>query len=231
MNNATDIHHRFGGRRRSLATRLGAVALVGGLVLGVSACGNDSGSSESTGTTAGSDATTSVAETVTAADGWARNSPMGQTVGAGYMTLTGGATDESLVAATVPADISASVELHEVVMSDGDDAGMDDMSGDSDMGDMDDMSGDSDMGDMDDMSGDSDMGDMSGDGNTGGMMRMQEVPSIAVAAGATVMLEPGGFHLMLIGLAAPFTAGQNFDVTLEFASGEKLVVPLEVRGS
>ncbi len=219
MNNATDAHHRFGGRRRSLATRLGAVALVGGLVFGVSACGSDSGSSESTGTTAGSDAATSVAATVTAADGWARNSPMGQTVGAGYMKLTGGATDESLVAATVSADISASVELHEVVMTDGDDAGMDDMSGDSDMG------------GMDDMSGDGDMGDMSGDGNTGGMMRMQEVPSIAVPAGATVMLEPGGFHLMFIGLAAPLTVGQTFDVTLEFASGEKLVVPLEVRGS
>ena len=207
MNNATDIHHRFGGRRRSLATRLGAVALVGGLVFGVLACGSDSGSSESTGTTAGSDAATSVAATVTATDGWSRTSPMGQTVGAGYMKLTGGATDESLVAATVSADISASVELHEVVMTDGDDAGMDDMSGDSDMG------------------------DMSGDGNTGGMMRMQEVPSIAVPAGATVMLEPGGFHLMFIGLAAPLTVGQTFDVTLEFASGEKLVVPLKVRGS
>lgn len=219
MNNAIDIHHRFGGRRRSLATRLGAVALVGGLVFGVLACGSDSGSSESTGTTAGSDAATSVAATVTAADGWSRSSPMGQTVGAGYMKLTGGATDESLVAATVSADISASVELHEVVMTDGDDAGMDDMSGDSDMG------------GIDDMSGDGDMGDMSGDGNTGGMMRMQEVPSIAVPAGATVMLEPGGFHLMFIGLAAPLTVGQTFDVTLEFASGEKLVVPLEVRGS
>lgn len=135
------------------------------------------------------------------------------------MKLTGGATDESLVAATVSADISASVELHEIVMTGSDDTGMDDMSGDSDMG------------GMDDMSDDSDMGDMSGDGDTGGMMRMQEVPSIAVPAGGSVMLEPGGFHLMFIGLAAPLTVGQTFDVTLEFASGEKLVVPLEVRGS
>lgn len=212
MNNATDTHHRSGRRHRSLATRLGAVVLAGGLVLGASACGSDSGSSESTGTTAGSDVTTTVAaaNTVTAADGWARNSPMGQSVGAAYMVLTGGATDDSLVAVTVPSAIAASVELHEVVMAGGNDDGMDGMDG---------MNG---MDDMDDMSDDSDMG---------GMMRMQEVPSIAVPAGATVVLEPGGLHLMLIGLAAPLTAGESFDATLEFASGEKLVVPVEVRSS
>lgn len=167
------------------------MALVGGLVFGISACGNDSGSSESTGTTAGSDATTTVvaANTVTAADGWARKSPMGQSVGAAYMVLTGGATDDSLVAVTVPSTIAASVELHEVVMAGGNDDDMD------------------------------------------GMMHMQEMPSIAVRAGATVVLEPGGLHLMLVGVTAPLTVGESFDATLEFASGEKLVVPVEVRGS
>lgn len=214
MNNATDTPHRSGNRHRSLAARLGAVVLAGGLVLAASACGSDSGSSESTGTTAGSDVTTTVAAatTVTAADGWARNSPMGQSVGAAYMVLTGGATDDSLVAVTVPSTIAASVELHEVVMAGGNDDDMDDMDGGND----------DDMSDMSDMSDDSDMG---------GMMRMQEVPSIAVPAGATVVLEPGGLHLMLIGLAAPLTAGESFDATLEFASGEKLVVPVEVRSS
>jgi copper(I)-binding protein len=221
MNNSIETSRRLQGRngstvsRRSLAARLGAVVLAGGLMLGASACSSDS-TSESSTIDAGSPTTTAVAAAaVTATDGWARNSPMAQTMGAAYMKLTGGATDDSLVAATVPSDIAASVELHEVVMA----------GGDSDMGDM---SGDSDMGDM---SGDSEMGDMSDDSDMGGMMRMQEVPSIAVPAGATVMLEPGGYHLMLIGLAAPLTAGQTFDVTLEFSSGEKLVVPVEVRGS
>lgn len=221
MNNSIETSRRLPSRngstvgRRSLGVRLGAVVLAGGLMLGASACSSDS-SSESSTIDAETQTTSTVASAAVAAtDGWARNSPMGQTVGSAYMKLTGGATDDSLVAATVPADIAGSVELHEVVMT----------GGDSDMGDM---SGDSDMGDM---SGDSDMGDMSGNSDMGGMMRMQEVPSIAVPAGGTVMLEPGGYHLMLIDLAAPLTAGQTFDVTLEFSSGEKLVVPVEVRSS
>jgi copper(I)-binding protein len=212
MNNSIETGRRLQGRngstigRRSLGTRLGAVVLAGGLMLGASACSSDS-SSESSTIDAGSQTSSTVASAaVTATDGWARNSPMAQTMGAAYMKLTGGATDDSLVAATVPSDIAGSVELHEVVMAGGD-------------------------GDMGDMSGDGDMGDMSGDGDMDGMMRMQEVPSIAVPAGAAVMLEPGGYHLMLIDLAGPLTAGQTFDVTLEFSSGEKLVVPVEVRGS
>jgi len=70
---------------------------------------------------------------------------------------------------------------------------------------------------------------MMGDGGMGGMMQMRQVPSIAVPAGTTVTLEPGGLHIMLLDLAAPLTAGQTFDMTLEFASGERLVVPVSVR--
>ena len=62
-----------------------------------------------------------------------------------------------------------------------------------------------------------------------GMMRMQEVDAIAVPAGATVELKPGGLHLMLIDLAKPLVAGETFTVTLAFASGETLPVPVEVR--
>jgi copper(I)-binding protein len=55
------------------------------------------------------------------------------------------------------------------------------------------------------------------------------VPSIAVPAEQTVALTPGGLHLMLIELAKPLEAGEVFDLTLSFASGEQLVVPTEVR--
>ena len=50
-----------------------------------------------------------------------------------------------------------------------------------------------------------------------GVMRMRRVDSgIKVPAGGTVTLAPGGYHIMLIGLKTPLTAGQAFDVTLEF---------------
>ena len=38
----------------------------------------------------------------------------GQTVGAVYMTITGGAADDTLVRALVPADVAAEVQLHEM---------------------------------------------------------------------------------------------------------------------
>lgn len=80
-------------------------------------------------------------------------------------------------------------------------------------------------GDMDDM----DMDDMDGVHGGMGMMRMQEVDAIAVPAGATVTLEPGGLHLMLIDLATPLVAGESFPMTLTFSSGAEVSVPVEVR--
>jgi len=72
-------------------------------------------------------------------------------------------------------------------------------------------------------------GDMDDMGDSMGMMTMRQVPSIAVPAEQTVALTPGGLHLMLIELAKPLEAGEVFDLTLSFASGEQLVVPTEVR--
>lgn len=195
--------------------RLAGVAVAAtGLLLGAAACSSDD-TTASTDTTAAAEATTSTTQAaagVTARDAWARPSPMVQGAGAAYMELTGGATDDELVAATVSPDIAAAVELHETSMAGSDDTMMDDDMMDDGM--MDDGAMDDGMMDADDM---------------GGMMQMRQVSSIPVPAGATVTLEPGGLHLMLIDLAAPLTAGQTFDITLEFASGERLVVPVTVR--
>jgi copper(I)-binding protein len=49
-----------------------------------------------------------------------------------------------------------------------------------------------------------------------GAMTMQEVGSIDLPAGETVALEPGGFHVMLMQLAAPLETGQAFEITLTF---------------
>jgi copper(I)-binding protein len=62
-------------------------------------------------------------------------------------------------------------------------------------------------------------------------MTMQQVASIPVPAGETVTLEPGGLHMMLIDLASPLTAGDTFELTLEFASGAKVTTTVEVRAA
>ena len=50
----------------------------------------------------------------------------------------------------------------------------------------------------------------------GGIARMRELNSVAIPAAGRVALQPGGVHLMLLGLAAPLTAGERVPLTLEF---------------
>ena len=57
---------------------------------------------------------------------------------------------------------------------------------------------------------------MGGDDMGMGGMTMREVARIPLPAGEAVTLEPGGYHVMLLELAAPLTAGQTFPVTLTF---------------
>lgn len=74
---------------------------------------------------------------------------------------------------------------------------------------------------------------MSDDDDTDGegmqAMLMQEVGSIDLPAGETVVLEPGGLHIMLLDLVAPLEVGTDMDVTLEFEDAGSLVVEVEVR--
>lgn len=48
---------------------------------------------------------------------------------------------------------------------------------------------------------------------------MQQVPSFPVPAGGTLVLQPGGNHLMFMGLTEPIEAGSTVELTLEFESG------------
>lgn len=61
-----------------------------------------------------------------------------------------------------------------------------------------------------------------------GMMRMVEVASVELSAGATVIFQPGGLHLMLFEPLQPLNAGDTLPVTLHFADGKQLdaVLPL-----
>src|SRR5579883_501796 len=52
---------------------------------------------------------------------------------------------------------------------------------------------------------------------SGMVMKMRPVAGIDIPAGKAVTLAPGGFHVMLTGLAKPLRAGQSFPLTLTFA--------------
>lgn len=57
-----------------------------------------------------------------------------------------------------------------------------------------------------------------------GMMSMQQVAEIAVPAGGSVELAPGGYHLMLIDLVAPLVDGADLELVLTFRSGLTVTV-------
>lgn len=66
----------------------------------------------------------------------------------------------------------------------------------------------------------------------GDVMKMRRVDAIEVPAGAGVGLEPGGHHVMLIGLKRRLTVGDEVTLTLTFERAGKvaLTAPVEKRG-
>jgi copper(I)-binding protein len=67
----------------------------------------------------------------------------------------------------------------------------------------------------------------------GGVMRMRQVDGIDLPAGQAVILKPGGYHVMLTGLAKPLQEGQSFPLTLTFAKAgaREVSVPVQKVGS
>lgn len=63
----------------------------------------------------------------------------------------------------------------------------------------------------------------------GDIMRMRQVPSIEVPAGGTVSLQPGGLHIMLMGLKQPLREGETFPLTLTFAHAGAVTVEVPVK--
>jgi copper transport protein len=61
------------------------------------------------------------------------------------------------------------------------------------------------------------------------MARMETVEQITLAAGETLRIAPGSYHLMLEGLMRELRVGERFTVTLVFASGARLPVEVRVR--
>lgn len=63
----------------------------------------------------------------------------------------------------------------------------------------------------------------------GGMMRMRQVEKIDLPAGETVALQPGGLHVMLIGLQQKLKPDEAIELTLKFEDGSEVVLNPPVR--
>ena len=62
-----------------------------------------------------------------------------------------------------------------------------------------------------------------------GMMNMRQVERFEVAPGATIKLEPGGAHLMIMGLKEPLSVEKALDIELVFERAGKLAVTVPVK--
>ena len=61
-----------------------------------------------------------------------------------------------------------------------------------------------------------------------GMITMQPFRELTLRPGSSVLLRPGGLHVMLMGLKAPLKRGGTFDMTLTFKNAGPLTVKVRV---
>ena len=62
-----------------------------------------------------------------------------------------------------------------------------------------------------------------------GVSSMSPVKSLPIAAGGTVTLAPGGYHIMLEGLKQPLKAGDQFPLTLVFEHAGPITTTVTVK--
>ncbi|HEX5844411.1 MAG TPA: copper chaperone PCu(A)C [Pseudomonas sp.] len=62
-----------------------------------------------------------------------------------------------------------------------------------------------------------------------GVMKMQQVPSVAIAAGGEVQFAPMGYHVMLFGLKQQAREGERFPLTLTFEKAGAIEVDVTVQ--
>ena len=66
--------------------------------------------------------------------------------------------------------------------------------------------------------------------NDDGSMQMQQQEFVALPVGTEVLFEPGGIHVMLMGLQKPLLAGDHFEIILQFRNSEDMIVDVLVKG-
>jgi copper(I)-binding protein len=66
-----------------------------------------------------------------------------------------------------------------------------------------------------------------------GIMKMRPVAALTVAAGQSITMKPGAYHLMLTGLKEPLKQGASFPLTLTFekAGAKEVQVAIERAGA
>jgi copper(I)-binding protein len=62
-----------------------------------------------------------------------------------------------------------------------------------------------------------------------GMMKMRQVEKIDLPVGKSAVLEPGGLHVMLIGLTGDLKPGEQVDLTLKFADGSEQQIKAPIK--
>lgn len=138
-------------------------------------------------------------------EAWARTSPAAADLGALYFTVRAD-DDDRLTAVIVEPSVAARTEIHETVAAEMP-AGT--------------------------ASGTTPMDGTTPSGGTGGMdagaMTMQQIGALDLPADEAVVLQPGGYHVMLIDLAAPLAVGSTFEATLAFEEADPVTVTVEVR--
>jgi len=61
------------------------------------------------------------------------------------------------------------------------------------------------------------------------VMKMRAIPGLALPAGKTVELKPGGYHVMLMDLKQPLKAGETIALTLVFEAEDKSKSNVELK--
>ncbi|AWB08345.1 hypothetical protein A6A40_25245 (plasmid) [Azospirillum humicireducens] len=64
-----------------------------------------------------------------------------------------------------------------------------------------------------------------------GIMKMRPVDAIEVTPGSPTALQPGGLHIMLLGLKQPLVKGKAFPLTLTFEKAGPVTVQVDVQGA
>jgi len=62
----------------------------------------------------------------------------------------------------------------------------------------------------------------------GDVMRMRAIPSLGLPAGQAVVMQPGGQHLMLMGVTAPLQVGADVTLTLKLRKADGKTVTQDV---
>ncbi|HEX6988922.1 MAG TPA: copper chaperone PCu(A)C, partial [Bacillota bacterium] len=62
-----------------------------------------------------------------------------------------------------------------------------------------------------------------------GIVKMEHVESLVIPAGESVTLEPGGYHVMIMGLRRDLQVGETFQLDLHFERAGTVTVDVAVR--